>query len=176
MFTAFFRTDPYLFSPSLSANNTLTLSWKGFPLTPFLPFSNCIHSDIMAVLFCLTTFRRKIVYYYFNLSNFAVVGLWKSHFWLFYNFSIFFSDASENCDTKSLRWAINAPFSAKIELARTFPVSPLSATPTRAKRRSSKRWRARANWCRKISCSLHWTWQITAQNFLAIWALIFWIP
>ena len=55
MFTTFSRTDPFLFSPSLSANNALPLSGKLPALTHVLLFQ----SDVTTVLFCLTTSRKK---------------------------------------------------------------------------------------------------------------------
>ena len=62
VFTAFSRTDPFLFPPLFRLAMHSPFLRKASLGNPYPTFSNCMQSDVMSVPFCLTTFRKKQLY------------------------------------------------------------------------------------------------------------------
>ena len=54
----------HYFSPSLSANKAL---WRASCSNPHPYFSNCMQNDVTSVHCCLTSFRKKTVYYSYSV-------------------------------------------------------------------------------------------------------------
>ena len=66
LFTFDFQDRSFLIYPPLFLLTKQSLSLRTASCSnPRSIFSNCMHSDVMSVRFCLTTFQKKVIVYYF---------------------------------------------------------------------------------------------------------------
>ena len=64
MFTCVFQDRYFLFSPLFQPTKHFPSLWKVSRSNPHPPLSNCMRNDVMLVLHCLTSFRKKTFVYY----------------------------------------------------------------------------------------------------------------